>query len=110
MSTRLGFLVASGKRVEVTRYAGSVGQGIMVQFTAETGYVQVQLAELLRMLVKPARALIEEEDKAVDESIAAGDGICLPCREGECVHVVCKPRGCKCDKPDRGDPSARSFT
>lgn len=101
MSTRLGFLVASGKRVEVTRYAGTVGQGIMLQFTAETGYVQVQLAELLRLLVKPVDQVLLE-DKNIDESIAAGGGICLPCREGDCVHSVCKPRGCKCDKPRAG--------
>jgi hypothetical protein len=99
MSTRLGRLVASGKPVEVTRYMGTVGQGVMVQLTAETGYVQVQLAELLRMLVKPIDQVLLEE-KNVDESIAAGNGICLPCREGHCVHVVCKPRGCRCDKPE----------
>jgi hypothetical protein len=51
---KLGTLVASGKPVEVTRYSGTVGQGIMLQLTAETGYVQVQLAELLRMLLNPA--------------------------------------------------------
>jgi hypothetical protein len=34
---KLGTLVASGKPVEVTRYSGTIGQGIMLQLTAETG-------------------------------------------------------------------------
>jgi hypothetical protein len=50
---KLGTLVASGKPVEVTRYTGTIGQGIMIQLAAETGYVQVQSAELLRMLLNP---------------------------------------------------------
>src|SRR4051812_12266139 len=61
---KLGTLVASGKPVEVTRYAGTVGQGIMLQLTADTGYVQVQLAELLRVLLNPHPPI---EEKTVEE-------------------------------------------
>jgi hypothetical protein len=56
MSVKLGRLVASGRPVEVNRFAGPAGVGLMIQFTAETGYVQVQLAELLRMLLNPRPA------------------------------------------------------
>jgi hypothetical protein len=50
VTVKLGTLMATGKPVEVTRFL-SPPFGILLQFTAETGYVQVQLAELLRLLL-----------------------------------------------------------
>jgi hypothetical protein len=47
---KLGVLTATGKPVEVVRFHGGP-LGFLVQLTAETGYVQVQVAELLRLLL-----------------------------------------------------------
>jgi hypothetical protein len=49
---RLGTLTATGKPVELTRFIGPFHL-VVVQLTAETGYVQVGAAELLRILLNP---------------------------------------------------------
>jgi hypothetical protein len=74
MSVKLGQLVASGKPVEVVRFSGGP-LGLLLQFTSETGFVQVQAAELLRMLLNPRPSPDWTLDFALDELQRCYDAI-----------------------------------
>lgn len=66
---KLGTLTATGKPVELTRFTGAFHL-VVLQLTAETGYVQVGAAELLRILLHPEPVIGEKsiEERPTGES------------------------------------------
>src|SRR3954470_23301788 len=60
---KLGTLTATGKPVQLTRFIGPLHL-VVLQLTAETGYVQVGAAELLRVLLNSHPPI---EEKTVEE-------------------------------------------
>lgn len=81
MSVKLGTLVGSGKPVEVVRFSNPPF-GLTVQLTAETGYVQANAAELIRMLLNPKPEPSWTLEFALDELQRCYDAL-----EGEPANV-----------------------